>query len=48
MKVKIIYLSDKYAHAEPVIASKKLFESAGVVYRRLEMKKKEITINFSD
>lgn len=45
---EVIYLSDKYAHTDQVIASKKLFDSAGVVYRRLKMKRKQITINFSD
>ena len=33
---EVIYLSDKYAHTDAVIASKKLFDQCGVTYRQLD------------
>ncbi|MEK6926080.1 MAG: dCMP deaminase family protein [Nanoarchaeota archaeon] len=41
---KIIYLTDKYEGTDPVIASKKMFDSAGIKYERLVPKEKEIKI----
>lgn len=38
---EIIYLSDKYNMAESTIASKKMFDLSGVIYRKLE-----VTIDF--
>ncbi len=32
----IVYEDDKYAHTDAVIASKKMLESAGVIFRRLD------------
>lgn len=42
---EVIYLSDKYAHTESVIASKRMFDTVGIVYRQLECDNKEIIIN---
>jgi len=33
---EVIYLSDKYAETDAVIASKRLFDECGVKYRQLE------------
>ena len=42
---EVIYLCDKYANTESVIASKKMFDTVGVVYRQIECDNKEIIIN---
>ena len=42
---EVIYLSDKYAKTDSVIASKKLFDVCGVKYRQIELKGKEISLN---
>lgn len=34
---EVIYLSDKYAHLDNVVASKMLFDQCGVTYRQLEI-----------
>lgn len=34
---EVIYLSDKYAHTEETIASKKLFDTCGVTYRQIKL-----------
>ena len=44
---EVVYLSDKYAHTEQVQASKRMFASAEVVCRRLEMKRKSLQLDFS-
>ncbi len=44
---KIVYLSDKYANTDATIASKKMFDAAGVIYKPLNTKRKEITINLT-
>lgn len=35
---EVIYLSDKYADSDSTIASKKLFDTCGVTYRRMDEK----------
>ena len=35
---EVVYLSDKYATSENNIASRKLFDSCGVKYRKIELK----------
>lgn len=41
---EIIYLSDKYADAEGTKASKRMFDSAGIIYRQYTPTNKEIKI----
>lgn len=41
---EIIYLSDKYADTEGTKASKRMFDSAGVIYRQYTPTNKEIKI----
>ena len=41
---EIIYMSDKYADTEGVKASKRMFDSAGVIYRQYTPSDKEIQI----
>lgn len=41
---EVLYLSDKYADSEATRASKRMLESAGVLYRQLEPKTKAITL----
>lgn len=41
---EIIYLSDKYANTESVIASKKLCDMCGVTYRKYELSNKKLEI----
>ena len=43
---EVIYISDKYADTDSVIASKKLFDTCGVKYRKFSNEQK-ITINLS-
>jgi len=42
---EVIYLCDKYANTDSVIASKKLFDSCGVIYRQIELSENEIKLN---
>lgn len=42
---EVVYLCDKYANTDSVIASKKLFDSCGVKYRQIELSKKEIVLD---
>ena len=42
---EVIYLSDKYAHQDSFIASKKLFDSCGVEYRQIELSGKEVKLD---
>ncbi len=44
----IIYLSDKYASTDSVIASKKMFDAAGVDYKQFMTDIKSITINYNN
>ena len=42
---EVIFLSDKYAHAENNIASRRLFDECGVTYKKIQLdKEKEIKI----
>lgn len=45
---EIIYLSDKYADTDAVKASKKLFDLAGVRYRRLETRPRTVTLHLEN
>jgi len=42
---EVIYLSDKYAKTDGVIASKRLFDTCGVKYRQIKSSNKEIKID---
>ena len=42
---EVVYLCDKYANTDSVIASKKLLDSCGVKYRQIELSKKEIVLD---
>ena len=42
---EVIYLSDKYASTDSTMASKRMFDMAGVTYRPYEVKGKKITID---
>ena len=44
---EVIYLSDKYAQTDAVRASRRMFQAAGVRCRRLEVKRKTVTLSFS-
>lgn len=44
--VEVIYLSDKYAHTDSTLASKRMLASAGVSLRRLEHHADRIVLNF--
>lgn len=43
---EIVYLSDKYAETDSVIAAKKMLEMSGVKLRKLEPKVKQLNIDF--
>lgn len=43
---EVIYLSDKYADTDNVKASKRMFEKAGVIFRKLDTDINEITLTF--
>ena len=45
---EVVYLSDKYASDEMTKASKRMFNSAGVRLRKLEMQRDSITISFKE
>ncbi len=45
---EVIYLSDKYAHTDPVKASKMMFDQTGIQYRRLDVSRKELNISFDN
>lgn len=42
---EVIYLDDKYANTDGTIASKKMFDTCGVKYRKYELSGKTININ---
>jgi dCMP deaminase len=44
----VIFISDKYAATDPVKASKRMMDSAGVHYRRLESRLAELTISYRE
>ena len=41
---EVVYLCDKYAKTDSVIASKRLFDSCGVKYRQIELMGKDIKL----
>jgi len=43
---EVVYLSDKYAGSTAMLASRRMFDSAGVKLRKLEPAKDEITLDF--
>ncbi len=43
---QVVYLSDKYADTDPVIAAKRMFDQSGVQYRQLMIDRKPVTINW--
>ena len=43
---EVIYLSDKYAETPSTRASKRMFDSAGVVYKPLKVNRDTISIDF--
>ena len=45
---EVIYLSDKYAENDDVKVSKKVFDTAGVTYRKVEVTRKEIVLSLMD
>ncbi|KAL6256956.1 deoxycytidylate deaminase [Pogonomyrmex barbatus] len=44
----VIYMSDKHSHKVVTIASKRMFDAAGVTYRQYIPKNQKIEIDFSD
>ncbi len=44
---EVIYLSDKYGQTDPVRASKRMFQAAGVRCRQLEVSRQRVTLDFS-
>jgi len=42
----VVYISDKYADTDPVRASKRMMDHAGVRYRRLESKLETLTLSY--
>lgn len=45
---EVVYLSDKYAEAPTTKASKRMFDSAGVKYKKLSPEKTSLTLDFSE
>ncbi len=41
---EVVYMCDKYADADNVIAAKRMFDTAGVTYRMYEMKNKQVVL----
>jgi dCMP deaminase len=44
---EVVYLSDKYADTDPVRASRRMFEAAGVQCRRLESRRRALSVPLS-
>ena len=44
---EVVYLSDKYAATEATKISKRMFDSAGVRWRRMETDLGEVPVNFA-
>lgn len=42
---EVVYMSDKYAESDSVLASKRMFDTAGVKYRLYKVNDKEISIS---
>jgi len=45
---EVVYLSDKYAGTDSVIASKRMFQQASVTFRQLKLDRKALEISFTD
>lgn len=45
---EVIYLSDKYNGTDVSIASKRMLDTAGVSYRKVEVKRKNIELSFNE
>jgi dCMP deaminase len=45
---EVIYLSDKYNGTDVSIASKRMLESAGISFRKVEVKRKKIELSFEE
>lgn len=45
---EIVYLSDKYNGTDSDVASKKMLDATGVKYRKMEIKKSEILLNYNE
>jgi len=45
---EVLYLSDKYGDTPSVIASKRMFNAAGVKYTKISMAHDEITVDFRE
>lgn len=43
---QVLYLDDKYKDTDSVIASKKMFDMAGVNYKQLSFERREVIINY--
>lgn len=44
---EVVYLSDKYAATDSVVASKRMLSSAGVDYRELDVSVKTLSVDYS-
>lgn len=45
---EVVYLSDKYADKDIFIAAKRMLDSAGVTYRKVNTKIEELKLSFND
>ena len=45
---EVIYLSDKYDGSDVSIASKRLLDTAGIVYRKVDVQRSEIRLSFDE
>lgn len=45
---EVVYISDKYRDTDSVRASKRMFDAAGVKYKKLEIKRDKLVIDFSE
>lgn len=45
---EVIYLSDKYAHTDTFIASRKMLETAGVQFRKVATRLEQIELSFRE
>lgn len=42
---EVVYMADKYADSDSVVAAKRMFDTAGVKYREYKMSQKKVEIN---
>jgi dCMP deaminase len=45
---EVIFLSDKYAGTDVSVASKRMLETAGVAYRKVEVQRSRIELSFDE